>query len=338
MPQGVGSRSITESIAERLAARGWVTRLTSRRSGRLGRVADIVTTVRRERRGVDVACVDLFSGAAFRWAEWACTLLRAAGTPTVITLHGGDLPAFARKHSARVRRLLGGAAAVTAPSAYLAEALGSFRSDIEVIPNPLDLTAIRYRERSALQPRLVWVRTFHRIYNPALAPEVVARLAGRHPGLRLVMVGPDKDGSLAATQETARRLGVADRITCTGGVPHEEVPRHLAAADLFVNTTDVDNTPVSVLEAMAAGLPVVTTDAGGLPQLVRDGRDALVVPRGDAAAMAEAVGRLLDDPSLAGALSREGRLRATACDWAVVLPRWEALLADVAAAGRARHA
>lgn len=338
MPQSVGSRSVTESIAARLAARGWTTRLASRRAGRLGRAADIVATVRRERRAVDVAAIDLFSGAAFRWAEWASALLHDAGTPVIVTLHGGDLPRFAAAQPERVRRLLGRARAVTAPSGYLAEALAPFRDDIEIIPNPLDLAAIGSRERSTLRARLVWVRTFHRIYNPVLAAEVVARLVPRYPEVELVMVGPDKDGALAATREAAKRLGVGDRITFCGGVPHHEVPHHLAAADVFLNTTDVDNTPVSVLEAMAAGLPVVTTDAGGLLRLLRDGRDALVVPRGDADAMAAAVARLLDDCSLARSLSREGHARAAACDWTAVLPRWERLFGAVAVQGRRNDA
>ncbi|HEX9730628.1 MAG TPA: glycosyltransferase family 4 protein, partial [Thermoanaerobaculia bacterium] len=91
-------------------------------------------------------------------------------------------------------------------------------------------------------------------------------------------------------------------------------------------TSDADNAPVSVTEAMACGLCVVTTDAGGLRDLVADGDDALVVPRGSAPEMAAAVARLLADRALAARLSSNARRRAEALDWSRLLPEWEELL------------
>ncbi|HEX2205773.1 MAG TPA: glycosyltransferase family 4 protein, partial [Longimicrobium sp.] len=112
-----------------------------------------------------------------------------------------------------------------------------------------------------------------------------------------------------------------------GPVPKAEVPARLAEGDVYLNTPRADNTPVTVLEAMACGLCVVSTEVGGIPYLLDDGGDALLVPPGDAEAMAAAVLRLLRDPALAGRLSRAGRRKAEGCDWSAVLPRWEGLLA-----------
>ena len=92
-----------------------------------------------------------------------------------------------------------------------------------------------------------------------------------------------------------------------------------------MNTTNVDNTPLSVLEAQAAGLCVVSTNVGGLPYLLADGHDALLVPPDDPAAMAEAVRRAISEPGLAASLSRNGRAKAEEFDWTCVLPRWESL-------------
>ena len=109
-------------------------------------------------------------------------------------------------------------------------------------------------------------------------------------------------------------------------MPKEDVAGWLNEGDIFLNTTNVDNAPVSVLEALACGLCVVSTSAGGMAHLAEDGREVLLVPPGDPEAMADAVRRVITDPDLAERLSKGGRERAARCDWSILLPRWESLL------------
>jgi glycosyltransferase involved in cell wall biosynthesis len=290
----------------------------------------MLTTIWRRRHDYSLAQVDVFSGPAFVWAEASCWALRRAGKPYVLTLHGGNLPVFARRWPRRVRRLLGSADAVTAPSNYLRDAMHSYAPHVELLPNPLDVAAYPFRLRTTVRPRLVWLRAFHEIYNPSLAPRVLAALAADYPDAHLTMTGPDKgDGSLERARETAERLGVADRVTFSGPVPKRDVPARLDEGDIFLNTSNVDNTPVSVLEAMACGLCVVSTNVGGIPHLLDDGRDALLVPRDDAAAAAAAIRRLLVSPLFAERLSFNSRARALGFDWSVVLPQWGELLSAV---------
>jgi glycosyltransferase involved in cell wall biosynthesis len=324
-------RFVCEDLAERFTSEGWNVIAASSRPSRPARLAEMLSTAWSRRRDYAAAQIDVYSGSAFLWAESVAALVRALGKPHVLTLHGGNLPAFARRNPGRVRRLLEGAAAVTSPSPYLARALSGFRGDIRVVPNPLELARYPFRLRSRPRPRLVWLRAFHRIYRPELAPGMLAEIVRRHPDAELTMIGPDKgDGSLEAAREAARRAGVADRVTFAGPVPKSDVPAWLDRGDIFVNTTDVDNTPVSLLEAMACGLCVVTTDAGGIPDLVAGGRDALVVPRGDAGALARSVCRVLEDPPLAASLSRQARARAEASDSNRVFALWRDVLSRVA--------
>ncbi len=323
-------RTMGEELAERLAAGGWPVVTTSSKLPRLARLLDMQRTIWGQ-GPFAVAQVDVYSGAAFLWAEAACFSLRRLRTPYILTLHGGGLPELARRSPRRVRRLLAGARVVTTPSRFLERAMTPLRREIEVLPNPLDVTAYPYAERPSAAARLVWLRSFHRIYNPELAPRVLARLIRRHPRAELKMVGHDKgDGSLERTRREAAALGVADRVTFTAGVPKSEVPGLLAQASIFLNTTDTDNAPVSVTEAMACGLCVVSTDAGGLRDLVADGEDALLVGRDDPAAMAAAVERILAEPALAARLSANARRNAEARDWSRILPRWETLLSKSA--------
>jgi glycosyltransferase involved in cell wall biosynthesis len=310
-----GSRAPIEDLAQELRQAGYRTICVSRFRSRPLRVADLLSRALLSRSKYDIAVVDLYSGAAFLWGEALSFVFRMLGRPFVISLHGGGLPEFAAGRPRRVAACLGRAAGVTAPSGYLRDRLRPYCGRIRLIPNPLHLKSYPYRLRARVRPEIVWVRGFHAMYNPELAVRVVARLAPEFPDIHLVMV-----------------VGVAGRIDFTGPIPHAEVAQRMSSADIFINTSNIDNTPLSVLEAMACGLCVVTTDAGGIPYLVEDGCDAISVPRDDPERMAAALRSILTDEALAQRLSGRARRKAAAFDWPAVLPVWEELLSR--AAGR----
>jgi glycosyltransferase involved in cell wall biosynthesis len=144
------------------------------------------------------------------------------------------------------------------------------------------------------------------------------------------MIGPDKgDGSLQRTRQEAESLGLSAHLTLAGSVPKQQVPEKLAEADIFLNTSGADNTPVSVMEAMACGLCIVSTDVGGIPYLLASETDALLVPPDDVAAMALAVRRILEQPALAERLSLNARRNAVRFDWEAITPQWDHLLRSV---------
>jgi glycosyltransferase involved in cell wall biosynthesis len=336
--------SVSEELAARLSASGWKVLTASDRPQRFDRLMNMLDTVIRKRKEYAVAAVDVFSGRAFIWADAVCAVLRLLRKPYVLTLHGGNLPYFSGRFPRPVRRLLRSAVAVVTPSRYLFEEMSRYREGIILLPNALDLGRYHFRVRSSPRPRLIWVRALHAIYNPCLAVDVVALLAGEFPDIHLTMLGPERGaGSLAAVKDLAARLGVSDRIDLPGGVPKSEVPAWLAKEDILINTTNVDNTPVSVLEALACGLCVVSTNVGGIPYMLTNEQNALLVPPADPAAMATALRRILHDHRLAERLSSCARRTAEDLDWGLILPRWEALLTRVAerppeAEARVRHA
>ncbi len=331
-----GTRGVCEDLALRLKASGWSVITTSCRPGRLGRLSDFLLTVWRCRSQYDVAHVDVYSGLAFVWAELVCWALRMVKKPYVLTLRGGNLPSFTQKTGERVPRLLQSSPIVTTPSAYLFEQMRSYHNELVLLPNPLDLEKYSFKHRAYPAPKLVWLRAFHDIYNPSLAVQVVAQLEQDFPDIRLVMMGPNKgDGSFEKAKSLALQLGVADRLTCMGPVTKDEIPQLLNEGDIFLNTPRVDNTPVSVLEAMACGLCIVSTNVGGIPYLLEDESDALLVPTDDAAAMAKAVSQFLTKNNLAEQLSTNARRKVEQFDWSMILPRWEQLLMDIAEKSRA---
>jgi glycosyltransferase involved in cell wall biosynthesis len=327
--------SVSESLAEHLRRAGWQVTTTSHRVARIARGIDILATVWRKRRSVDVAVVDVYSGLAFAWAAAACCVLRLLGTPYVLTLHGGNLPALARRWRGVMQTLLRSAHAVTVPSEYLRREMAAYRAGLRLHPNPIAFSKMAGRVRVHAAPRMIWVRSFHHLYNPAMAIRTLAIVRQRFPDATLTMVGGDReDGSRGEALALAAELGVESHLRLAGYVPASDVSRWLADADIFLNTASVDNTPVSLLEALAAGLCVVTTNVGGIPDLVTSEKDALLVGPGNATAMAEAVLRIIEDPVLARQLSTAARAKAATYDWSEVLPLWEQLLRATAAGQR----
>jgi len=304
---------------------------TSCRRNRFIRLVDFLLTVCLRRNSYDVAQVDVYSGLAFVWAEVVAWALRIMRKPYILILRGGNLPAFAQNTGKRVPHLLQSASLVLAPSAYLLEEMRPYRQDLILLPNPLNLAVYSFKHRAHPTPRLVWLRTFHENYNPSLAVRVIASLVEDLPNVRLLMLGPDKDdGSFQAMHNLAVELGVVDRVTCTGPVRKEDVPQRLHEGDIFLNTARVDNTPVSVLEAMASGLCIVSTSVGGIPYILQNEHDALLVSNDDDTCMAKAVRRLLTEDGLAQRLSQNARRKVEEFDWSNILPKWEGLLIDVA--------
>ena len=201
-----------------------------------------------------------------------------------------------------------------------------YREDIILIPNPLNIKNYPFRLRSASSPHLVWLRAFHNIYNPQMAPKVIADLYASYPKISLTMIGPDKgDGALEETQTVIGKFDLQKNIEIIPGIPKSEIPGYLERADIFISTTNVDNTPVSVLEAMACGLCIISTNVGGIPYLLDDGKDALLVPPDNPGAMASAIRRILTEPGLATHLSKNAREKVEQFDWSVILPKWEDL-------------
>jgi glycosyltransferase involved in cell wall biosynthesis len=123
---------------------------------------------------------------------------------------------------------------------------------------------------------------------------------------------------------------VRGQLFFAGPIPKKSVPHALDSGDIFLNTSATDNTPVSVIEAMACGMCIVSTSVGGIPHLLTHEQNALLVPPRDPAAMARAVVRLLRDPNLAERISANARRSAKAFDWANIVPQWHRVLRSAA--------
>jgi glycosyltransferase involved in cell wall biosynthesis len=296
----------------------------STRLNRYARLLDVAATILRRGGRLDIVVVHVYGGPSFVVEDVASALARARGARVVMLLHGGALPEFFARFPRWGRRVLRRAGAIVAPSPFLARAAAATGFAARVIPNVIDVGALPYRERGPLRPRLFWMRTYDPDYNPLMAIEVLRQVREVHPDAALVMRGQEK-GMEAEVAARAQALGLAAALDLGGFADAAAKAAAGDRADIFINTSHVDNMPVAVVEAAAMGMPVVSTAVGGVPDLLQDGATGLLVPDGDAGAMARAVLRLVADPDLARRLSRAGRGLALRSSWPAVQAEWEDL-------------
>ena len=300
-------------------------RTVSSVKNKAGRLLHMVSSVFLNHKKTDFVLIDTYSTSNFWYAVICGYLSRMLGIKYIFLLHGGKLDSRFSEVSDGILELFRKAEANVVPSAYLTEKLKSFNfNNLYSIPNWIDIEIYPFRPRTNVKPRILWLRSFDKVYNPFMAIEIMEELLEDYPEAELCMVGPEKDGSLKRTKKLAREKKLP--VEFKGKLTKEEWIPLSGHYDIFINTTSVDNTPVSVIEAMALGLPVVSTNVGGLPYLIEEGETGLLVEPDDIKAMAEAIRKLLSDSLLAEKISRNARKKVENFDWQKLRQNWLELL------------
>jgi glycosyltransferase involved in cell wall biosynthesis len=255
----------------------------------------------------------LFAAPAV-WIGW----LRRV--PVVVNYRGGEAASFLSRSSGLVRATMRRAAQLVVPSRFLQQVFGEHAMPAEVVPNIVDTLRFSPSETLSDTPRLIVARRLEPIYDNATALRAFASVLAAVPQARLVLAG---DGPEEATlRRLAHELGIAGQVEFAGVLDRDDVAARLRASSVSINPSRVDNMPNSVLEALACGVPVVSTNVGGVPFIVRHGESALLVPPADPAAMAQAILRVLRDAPLAQRLRESGLAITSQYQWARVAPLW----------------
>lgn len=252
----------------------------------------------------------------------------AATDPVVATFHSwldrSRLMELSAPVLRQIDRRIDAAVAVSEAAASFARQVR--RGSIEIVPNGVDV--VRFAEPAdppeGLPPgrRILWVSRLDPQKGFGVMVDAFARLAGDLDDVSLLVAGEGRDRvALRSLSRQAR-----NRVVPLGTVPHDELPRYHAAADVFCSpAVGQESFGLTLVEAMAAGVPVVATDIPGYREVVRDGVDGLLVRPNDPAALADAIRRVLSEPELATALGAAGRVRALDFAWDAVVPRLEAV-------------
>lgn len=256
--------------------------------------------------------VHVMANSGWAWhlfAAPAIGLARLRQRPVIVHYHGGNAQAFLARKPFLAQRLLAASTLRVLPSAYLQRVFAGHGLDALLIPNAVDLARFQSSAAMPAKPlQLVVSRNLEAIYGLDTALRAFARVYARYPAARLLVAGSGPE--LARLQALRAQLELEGAVDFLGRIANEAMPALLAQCVCLINPSRVDNMPVSILEAFAAGVPVVSTRAGGIPDMLRHGHNGLLVAVDNDEAMAEQVLRILRDPALAQRLAQAGRAEA----------------------------
>lgn len=314
-----------ETLGEFLENEGYTLYYSSSKKNKVLRLLHMIFSTFKYAGKVDYVMIDTYSTVNFWYAFIISQLCRLLKMKYITKLHGGNLPNRIKNSPFFCDLIFNNAYAITAPSAYLMDCFAKRNyKNLVFLPNTIDISKYQYKERTVTVPKLLWVRSFSSIYNPKMAIKVLYELKKDFPEAQLCMVGPDKENLLQDCIDFAKELDVD--VTFTGKLSKEEWINLSNDYDVFINTTHFDNTPISLLEAMAIGLPVVSTNVGGIPFLVNHKENALLVSDNAVFEMVDAIKLLINDEQLTLNLIRNSRRVVDGCDWQIIKQYWFDLL------------
>jgi glycosyltransferase involved in cell wall biosynthesis len=273
----------------------------------------------RELAHADVVHVFSASYSSFLLAPLPAILIaRALGKPVVLNYRSGEAPDHLQR-SAIARKAISAVDKNVVPSRFLVDVFRGFGIDATIIPNIVDMERFTFRERDPLRPRLVSTRNFEALYNVAATIRAFGIVQDRWPEASLTLVGGGSQE--AELRALVSALGL-QHVQFVGRVKPDEIAGFYAANDIYIQSPNIDNMPTSVIEAFASGLPVVSTEAGGIPAILTHGEHGLLAHLADYEALGHHVVRLLDHPDYARGLARAAHATCHAYTWSEAREHW----------------
>jgi glycosyltransferase involved in cell wall biosynthesis len=254
----------------------------------------------------------LFAAPAIWIAHWR-------GVPAVVNYRGGEAGPFLARQLGIVKPTLARAAALVVPSGFLRDVFARHGVEAIEVPNIVDLAAFHPAESPPPHPHIVVTRNLEPIYDIATAIRAFAMVLERVPEARMTIAGSGPQR--AELERLSEQLGLSGAVAFTGRLDNRDLPALYRSASVALNPSLADNMPISLLEAMASGVPIVTSNVGGVPYLATHEKTALLVAPSSPETFPDAVCRLLEEPQLARRLVLNGIEAAAGFGWQRVRPR-----------------
>ena len=289
---GVGGISgQVEALQRHLVEEGFTADVYSCRGSVLKRLFMPFSLFRKVRQ-YDLAHIHCCSGWGFLPAVLGVGIAKLAGKRVILTYHGGGGSSFFAKHQRLVRHYLMRTDANIVLSGFLGDVFDKYRIPYSIIPNIIELDETLYRKRLTVKPDFICIRSHEEIYNIPCIFRAFKRVQEMIPNATLTLVGDGSLHDMLVSQASSMGL---DNVRFTGRVPNREIYDYLDKSDILLSSPTVDNMPVSVLEAMNAGLLVISSKVGGVPYMIENGQTGLLFPSNDDSALAQCMLHALED-------------------------------------------
>jgi len=315
-------------LANLLRVHGYDVLTVSRHRDKWKRLTDIVKTLFRRKDQYDVAIVQFYSGNSFIWQFIAANIVKLLGKKLVLTIHGGGVPAAIAKYRKRYLSVLKKADVITVPSGFIADRLKIYGLQAHLVENTIPLKQYPFYNKKDIRPCVLWMRSFGGIYNPLMAVRAIDALKTYYPHVKMYMGGIDM-GMQDETDLLIHELGLQNNIEIVGFMDVEKKKYYAEICDVYISTNRIDNAPVTFLEMWAMGLPIVSTNVGGVSHLVTDNEDGLLVADDDHVAMAEKIRLIIEYKTISSGLIEAGKEKVAAYDEEVVYHKWDSILSTL---------
>lgn len=315
-------RTAADQLAELFENHQIGTITVSNKLNKVGRFLDTLSAIYSKRNQYNIGIVPLYGGMmSYIWEAFSSTLLKALGKKVVLIIHGGSIPERLKASPQKYLRSFKRADVIVCPSAFIQTALKEYGVESVLIENVVQLDDYSFHLKSSFRPSIFWMRTLEDIYNPEMAVRVGGLLATQFPFFKMVMAGYDR-GQLPMLKELASRLNISHKIEFPGYISKQQKDEYAASHDIYICTNRIDNAPVSFIEMMAMGLPIVSVRVGGIPYLLKEGYNGFMVELDDDEAMANAIISIIADPAKGMELAKNGLTFSKQFNATPVLRKW----------------
>ena len=315
-----------EILSELLEKENYLVKLSSNKKNKYIRFLDMCFNVINNRKHIDYILVDTFSTINYYYAFLISQIARLLEIKYIPILRGGNLPHRLDNSIRMSKMIFNNSYKNIAPSNYLKNEFEKRKFKVDFIPNVIPIENYNFKVRNTISPNLLYVRAFADFYNPLMAIDVLNELKNTYKEAKLCMIGPDKDGTQKLVEARIGELNLKDSVEITGVLSKEEWHKKSEQYDVFINTTNIDNTPISVIEAMALGLPVISTNVGGLPYLLKNNIDGILVEPNSISEMVQGVHKLISNNEFSKEMILNARIKVKKFDWEIVKKKWLSIL------------
>lgn len=313
-------------LSNLLIDEGYVVKKASSKKNPFIRLLSMLGAILKNYRQINYVLIDTYSTKNFYYALATSQLCRILKLKYIPILHGGNLPHRLKKFPKLSKLIFANSYTNVAVSKYLKSEFEIHNFKTIYIPNIIEIKKYTFLKRVISSPKLLYVRAFATIYNPEMAIKVLHELKKEYPEAELCMVGPIKDESFNSCKALVNTLGLENSVEFTGHLSKKEWHKKAMNYNIFINTTNIDNAPVSVIEAMALGLPIVTTNVGGIPFLIKNNETGILVSKNDVKAMAIAIISICRNQEIVNYLTVNARKQVEKHNWDTLKTLWHDIL------------